>query len=60
MTADDLTGRSAIRIVVGDANALYSRVLRDFLLYAASRQLISINDKRDFPPALMAELASRP
>lgn len=52
MTADDLTVRSPIRIVVGDANALYSRVLRDFLLYAAARQLISIR----WSPEIIAEV----
>lgn len=30
------------RLVLGDANVLYSRVLRDYLLYAASRQLIRV------------------
>lgn len=30
------------RVVLSDANVLYSRVLRDYLLYAATRQLISI------------------
>ena len=32
----------AKRIVFADANVLYSRVLRDYLLYAAIRKLISI------------------
>ncbi|MFT4293821.1 MAG: PIN domain-containing protein [Micropruina sp.] len=31
-----------VRLVLGDANVLYSRVLRDYLLYAASQQLIQI------------------
>ena len=34
--------RARIRIVLGDANVLYSRVLRDYLLYAADAELISI------------------
>jgi predicted nucleic acid-binding protein len=31
-----------VRIVLSDANVLYSRVLRDYLLYAATRQIISV------------------
>lgn len=31
-----------IRVVLADANVLYSRVLRDFLLYAADQEIISI------------------
>lgn len=34
--------RGLVTIVVADANVLYSRVLRDYLLYAAAEQLISI------------------
>jgi len=32
-----------IRVVVADSNVLYSRVLRDYLLYAAIQKVISIN-----------------
>jgi predicted nucleic acid-binding protein len=31
-----------VRVVLGDANALYPRVLRDYLLYAADQEVISI------------------
>ncbi|WP_239346993.1 MULTISPECIES: hypothetical protein [unclassified Frankia] len=31
-----------IRIVLADANVLYSRVLRDYLLYAADQEIIAI------------------
>ena len=32
-----------MHIVLADANVLHSRVLRDYLLYAASNRLITIN-----------------
>jgi hypothetical protein len=31
-----------VRVVLGDPNVLYSRVLRDYLLYAANEEIISI------------------
>jgi len=31
-----------IRVVLADANVLYSRVLRDFLLYAADQEIVAI------------------
>ena len=31
-----------IRVVLADANVLYSRVLRDYLLYAADQEIIAI------------------
>ena len=31
-----------IRVVLADANVLYSRVLRDYLLYAADREIITV------------------
>jgi hypothetical protein len=31
-----------LRIVLADANVLYSRVLRDYLLYAADQGLIAV------------------
>ena len=34
------------RIVLGDANVLYSRVLRDYLVYAADEGAISIRWSR--------------
>lgn len=42
MSSSTNAGSAPIRIVLGDANVLYSRVLRDFLLYAADAELISI------------------
>lgn len=38
-TADEA---DLIRIVLADANVLYSRVLRDYLLYAADQEIIAI------------------
>jgi predicted nucleic acid-binding protein len=35
-----------IRIVLADANVLYSRVLRDYLLYAADQEIIAITWSR--------------
>ncbi len=32
-----------VRVVLADANVLYSRVLRDYLLYAADEEIISIS-----------------
>jgi len=31
-----------IRVVLADANVLYSRVLRDYLLYAADEEIVAI------------------
>lgn len=31
-----------LRVVLADANVLYARVLRDYLLYAADRRVITI------------------
>ena len=31
-----------IRVVLADANVLYSRVLRDYLLYAADREVLAV------------------
>lgn len=44
--------RAPIRVVLGDANVLYSRVLRDYLLYAADAELISIR----WSAAILAEV----
>ena len=40
-----------IRIVLADANVLYSRVLRDYLLYAADQEIIAIT----WSPQILAE-----
>jgi predicted nucleic acid-binding protein len=39
--ADQLT-EQRLKVVLGDANVLYARVLRDYLLYSASEGIISI------------------
>jgi hypothetical protein len=39
---DDVAESDLVRVVLGDANVLYSRVLRGYLLYAADREVISI------------------
>lgn len=41
-----------IRIVLADANVLYSRVLRDYLLYAADQEIIAIA----WSPEILAEV----
>jgi predicted nucleic acid-binding protein len=41
-----------IRIVLADANVLYSRVPRDYLLYAADQEIIAIT----WSPAILAEV----
>lgn len=52
MSSSTDTDRAPIRIVLGDANVLYSRVLRDYLLYAADAELISIR----WSAAILAEV----
>jgi len=39
---DGPTEADRIRVVLADANVLYSRVLRDYLLYAADQEIIAI------------------
>lgn len=39
----DPDGSEQIRVVLADANVLYSRVLRDYLLYAARERIIAIS-----------------
>jgi predicted nucleic acid-binding protein len=38
----DVAESDLVRVVLGDANVLYPRVLRDYLLYAADQEVISI------------------
>jgi hypothetical protein len=38
----DIAESDVVRVVLGDANVLYPRVLRDYLLYAADQEVISI------------------
>lgn len=47
MTEDVSNYRVPIRVVLGDANVLYSRVLRDYLLYSAAHQLIRVTWSRE-------------
>lgn len=42
MIVSEADDRRPIRVVVADANVLYSRVLRDYLLYAATRGALEI------------------
>jgi len=42
----------AVRVVLADANVLYSRVLRDYLLYAADQEVIAIT----WSPQILAEV----
>lgn len=42
MSADSAESRALFSIVLGDANVLYSRVLRDYLLYAMTHHLIRV------------------
>ncbi len=42
MTDAFVSSRGLVSIVLADANVLYSRVLCDYLLYAAAEQLISV------------------
>jgi len=41
-----------IRVVLADANVLYSRVLRDYLLYAADEEIIAVA----WSPQILAEV----
>ena len=42
MTSAESDERATIRVVLADANVLYSRVLRDYLLYAATEGVLEI------------------
>ncbi|WP_117214717.1 PIN domain-containing protein [Allorhizocola rhizosphaerae] len=48
---DDASKADLIRVVLADANVLYSRVLRDYLLYAADQEIIAIT----WSPQILAE-----
>jgi len=43
VTDPDFTHAAPVHVVLADANVLYSRVLRDYLLYAATRRIITVN-----------------
>jgi hypothetical protein len=42
VSGGDVAESDLVRVVLGDAIVLYSRVLRDYLLYAADQEVISI------------------
>ena len=42
MSSEAAEVRVPFRIVLGDANVLYSRVLRDYLLYAMTKRIIGV------------------
>ena len=42
MTDQNLPHTAPANVVLADANVLYSRVLRDYLLYAATRRIIVV------------------
>lgn len=42
MSSETAEVRVPFRIVLGDANVLYSRVLRDYLLYAMTKRIIRV------------------
>ncbi|MBB5789562.1 PIN domain-containing protein [Jiangella mangrovi] len=44
---DDLDLPGMVRVVLVDANVLYSRVLRDYLLYAADEEIIAVAWSRE-------------
>lgn len=52
MTRTGGDGCAPIRVVLADANVLYSRVLRDYLLYAATQGLLEIR----WSEAILAEV----
>lgn len=52
MTSAEGDDRTPIRVVLADANVLYSRVLRDYLLYAATQGMLEIR----WSAAILAEV----
>ncbi|MFT3797949.1 PIN domain-containing protein [Microbacterium sp.] len=52
VTSAEREERPPIRVVLADANVLYSRILRDYLLYAAMGELIEIR----WSSAILAEV----
>ena len=49
MTGDALDVLGPTTVVLADANVVYSRVLRDYLLYAADEGAVSIRWSRAIP-----------
>lgn len=52
MTSVEADEHAPIRVVLADANVLYSRVLRDYLLYAATQGVLEIR----WSAAILAEV----
>ena len=52
MTSAEGDGCAPIRVVLADANVLYSRVLRDYLLYAAMQGVLEVR----WSAAILAEV----
>ena len=52
MTSAEGDERTPIRVILADANVLYSRVLRDYLLYAATQGVLEIR----WSAAILAEV----
>lgn len=52
MTSAEGNRRAPIRVVLADANVLYSRVIRDYLLYAATQGVLEIR----WSAAILAEV----
>jgi hypothetical protein len=57
--SDILGETDLIRVVLADANVLYSRVLRDYLLYAADQEIIAIAEPTDLGRGHRAPRAER-
>ena len=55
MTDHNFPHPAPANVVLADANVLYSRVLRDYLLYADTRRIITI----DWSPAILGDVAER-
>lgn len=50
--SDSAEESDLVRVVLADANVLYSRVLRDYLLYAADQEVIAVT----WSPQILAEV----
>ncbi|NEM91980.1 PIN domain-containing protein [Galbitalea soli] len=57
MTSAEVDERAPIRVVLADANVLYSRVLRDYLLYAATQGLLEIRWSAEILAEVIEHLA---
>lgn len=57
MTSAEGDERAPIRVVLADANVLYSRVLRDYLLYAATQGVLEIRWSAEILAEVVEHLA---